>query len=329
MSPESTVQKAIDRMKDAIRDGKAYEGLQTIKSLNRRLSSKKQYDCSRTLLAQSASEMWQSEETAASLDLGKLLMQNCTKHASSVDAAAPQLQSLLLVMAMSPPTADDAATLAAMQNETCSWAETAASWAWASAPTAAGTLELLRLAGDVVVAVRGFRCCGRACVLYARCNSVNKLHEVLTRNPDAKCNEWPMFTTRIVLLLLAYAPPSSPIQWPEQISQGARIKAAQFLLMQCQEEQLHAPHFESIPQDTVCLFSFCKLLLQVLELDYSQRTSAQKLWILLKAHYMPAISRDPELMQLLDMVSLVFLNIQPSRPSTGGLLGNIMAMMTS
>jgi hypothetical protein len=79
LSAHNALAQAIDRMKDAIRDGKAYEGLQTIKSLNRRLSSKKQYDCSRTLLAQSASEMWQSEETAASLDLGKLLMQVCIR----------------------------------------------------------------------------------------------------------------------------------------------------------------------------------------------------------------------------------------------------------
>lgn len=43
-------------------------------------------------------------------------------------------------------------------------------------PVAAGTLRVLQLAGDVVLAARGPKFSGHAYILYAQCNSVNSIY---------------------------------------------------------------------------------------------------------------------------------------------------------
>lgn len=333
MPTVSSVEKAVNRLKEAVRDGQAYEGLQTIKSLHRRLRSKRQNDQARELLSRSSAELWHANETSASLDLAKALLQDCRdcrEGGGGIDTVALQLEEVLAVMAMSPPQADDTATASALQDETCSWAETAANWAWRAEPAAAGSLRVLQLAGDVVLAARGPKLGGHAYVLYAQCNSVNSMQAALSNNLEAKGVDWGIHVTRAALLLLAYAPAMSSAQcdWPEQIAPATRLRTAEYLVKQCQQEQLHAPRFRGIPKDNTCLFSFCELLVQVLAMHSTQKPLAQHLGATLSQHYMPALSRDKELAELLEKVFEVY-QLFPRRQVTGGMLSGLMSMLSS
>ena len=70
--------QVIDRLKESLAAGSAYEGLQSVKAANRRLRTRGQLSSGYSLLGEAASLLWMAGQLSGSLDLAKTLLQACS-----------------------------------------------------------------------------------------------------------------------------------------------------------------------------------------------------------------------------------------------------------